>query len=938
MKTFLQEVADAIRKDFTDWDNLTVIFPNRRAALFFRKALSEGLNEPKWAPAILSIEEFINSFSKLKEAEKLSLIVILYRTFKNVTHSTEDLDHFYFWGEMLLRDFDEIDKYLVSAESIFTDLSNQKEIDQYFDYLTDEQKKFLRDFWQTIEFNTSENKVRFLELWRNLFKVYDAFKNNLLQQGIGYSGMIHRQVTDQLDSHALLTDETNKKRSYVFAGFNALTAAEEKIISWFVKNRQAKIFWDEDRYYVNAPHREAGTFFRQYREHPVLGKTFPQVIASHLEHRRSINILGVSQRAGQPKLLAQQLEEQLKQVNNEESTVVVLPDENLLLPVLYALPSSLDAVNVTMGFPLTGTPYFSFVDFLFDLHLHKRKDEFYHRYVLTLFNHPYLKGRIGEEGMEWREYIIRNNQVYIAPSFFEGLHPLLRFIFAKVNDADFFGYALSVIEQLATSPDGGIMEKEFAFQFHRIISTIQDLVMNEPMELRMQQRLFRQVVRSEKVPFNGEPLKGIQIMGVLETRNLDFENVNVLSLNEGLWPASSRQNSYLPHNIRRAYGLPTSEHQDAMYAYLFYRLLQRAQHVDLYYNTEPDVLGASEMSRYLYQIIYETGWDITRKILHNPVLLRQADPITIEKRADVLEKLERYLGKPLTPSTLNTYLECRLKFYFRHLIEIKEPDQVEEEADARIFGNIFHRVMELFYKDIRPPAGDWEVREEHFKNLSVKLDRLIERAFRDHFHLTNDKKFDYEGRQLVVKEMVKKFAEKVLDHDQAHAPFMIELLEENNFNTKFYVPQRDKTMEVVLGGKIDRIDRKDGLVRIIDYKTGKDENSFDTIGSLFVREGKRNKAAFQAMMYAWVYRKRNDREPVQLQTGLLNRKEMFGNDFRFGLIQGRELLSDVTPLLPAFEEHLQSLVQDLFNPEQPFDQTEDHMACLYCPYKEICSR
>jgi len=839
---------------------------------------------------------------------------------------------------MLLRDFDEIDKYRIDAKAIFQDLSNQKEIDQYFDYLTEDQKKFLRDFWQTIEFSSSESKARFLELWRNLYSVYTAFREELLREGIAYSGLIHRTVAEHFESIASVPSG-EAARSYIFAGFNALTTAEEAIISWFVEHRQARVFWDEDTYYVDALYREAGTFFRQYRRHPVLGKTFSATLASHLKNPRQINLLGVPQRAGQPKLLAQQLEEQFKQASAlAENTVIVLPDESLLLPVLYALPPSLQAVNVTMGFPLSGTPYFSFIDFLFDLHLHKRREEFYHRNVLTLFNHPYLKAKIGEQVVEWHDFIVKNNQVYLPPAFFENKHPLVRLIFMIVSPEDFFRYVLAIIEQLATSSDGGIFEKEFAFQFHRIISTLHELVVNEPMELRMQQRLFRQVVRAEKVPFSGEPLKGVQVMGVLETRNLDFENVNILSLNEGLWPASARQNSYLPHNIRKAYGLPTAEHQDAMYAYLFYRLLQRAQRVDLYYNTEPDVLGTSEMSRYLYQIIYETGWNVTRKILHNPVRLQQAIPITIEKRADVLERLERYLGKPLTPSTLNTYLECRLKFYFRHLVDIKERDTVEEDADARIFGNIFHKVMELFYEDLKPPAGEWLVREEHFKNLSLKLDRLIERAFRDHFKVPADKVFEYEGRQLVVKEMVKKFAETVLRFDREYAPFRVELLEEINFTVKFSVPQRDKTLDVMLGGKVDRIDRKNDLIRIVDYKTGRDENEFANIESLFKRDSRRNKAAFQAMMYAWVYKKRNPVDLIQLQTGLLNRKEMFDNQFQFGLTLNKELLTDVTPLLSQFENGLQQLIQDLFNPDQPFDQTDDHMSCQYCPYKEICSR
>ncbi|HEY9046468.1 MAG TPA: PD-(D/E)XK nuclease family protein, partial [Ohtaekwangia sp.] len=473
-----------------------------------------------------------------------------------------------------------------------------------------------------------------------------------------------------------------------------------------------------------------------------------------------------------------------------------------------------------------------------------------------------------------------------------------------------------------------------------ILARVQELTTSEPMELRMQQRMFRQVVRAEKVPFTGEPLKGIQIMGVLETRNLDFDHVVILSLNEGLWPAAPRQGSYIPHNIRKAYQLPTSEHQDAMYAYLFYRLLQRAETIDLYYNTEPDVLGTGEMSRYLYQLIYEANWPHERKILYNPVQVHEAKPITIEKKTDVLEKLERYFGKALTPSTLNTYLECRLKFYFKHLLEIREPDEVEEEADARIFGNIFHKVMELFYQDLKPPAGNWTIKEEHFEKVSTKLDRLIELAFREHFHLPETKKFEYDGRQLVVKEMVKKFAMKVLAHDKAHTPFTIELLESRNFTTSIPVIQGTQSLNIILGGLIDRVDRKENTVRIVDYKTGKDENKFEDIPSLFTRDLKRNKAAFQAMLYAWVYAQRNNSElnQVNIQPGLINRKEIFKDDFEYGLYLGKHRLNDVTSLLPAFEQHLHLLLNELFNPTQPFDQTEDLKVCMYCDYREICSR
>jgi ATP-dependent helicase/DNAse subunit B len=381
-----------------------------------------------------------------------------------------------------------------------------------------------------------------------------------------------------------------------------------------------------------------------------------------------------------------------------------------------------------------------------------------------------------------------------------------------------------------------------------------------------------------------------------------------------------------------------------MYAYLFYRLLQRAERVDLYYNTEPDKLGTGEMSRYLYQLIYETGWKHERKILYNPVQVHQKEAITIEKKRDVLQKLERYFGKALTPSTLNTYLECRLKFYFRHLVELKEPEEVEEEADARIFGNIFHKVMELFYLDLKSPSGDWIVRDENFTNLDAKLEHYIERAFREHFHLADSKKMNYNGLQLVVKEMVKKLALQVLAKDKKYAPFTIEFLEGNNFNTNISVLQRDKKLNIVLGGKVDRADRKENTIRILDYKTGGDLNLFKSIEALFdSNDEKRNKAAFQAMFYALVYVRRNQNlftpsSNTKLQPGLINRKDIFKSDFEYGLYLNKERLEDVRNLLPEFETHLQTLLQELFNPDQPFDQTNVLKTCSYCSYKEICGR
>jgi CRISPR/Cas system-associated exonuclease Cas4 (RecB family) len=929
MKTFLQELAETVTKDYPDWDKLTVVFPNRRAALYFKNELRKNLTAPKWVPTILTIEEFISSFSDLQVADKFNLILRLYQSYKQVNANTEGIDKFYYWGEMLLRDFEELDKYLVHAEDLFRDVSNLKEVEQYFDYLTEEQKTFLQDFWQTVEFSSPETKARFLSLWKSLLPVYKHFVQQLLADGIGYEGLIHRKAWARVAAEK----PGFYSNQIVFAGFYALTRVEEKIVSWFVQYQQAKVYWDEDDFYVSKDYREAGNFFRVYREHPILKETFSKQAPQHLSKERKITLLGVPQKAGQPKLLAQYLKE-LKP-EDYEKTVVVLPDESMLLPVLYSLPSQLTAINVTMGYPLVQTPFFSFIDFLFDLHRTKRKNEFYFRHVFNLLNHPYLKSISAAQVGQLQELIKKGNRVHLNEDFFASGDAFIAAVFKNVAPENLCSHLLDLIEQLAVRPVGTLFEKEFAFHFHRQLAKLKELTEQEPMEIAMVQKLFRQMMRSEKVPFLGEPLKGIQVMGVLETRNLDFENVFVLSLNEGMWPASAKQGSYIPYSVRKAYGLPTYQHQDSMYAYLFYRILQRTQNASLFYNTEPDVLGMGEMSRYLNQIIYDTGWPFERKLLHSPVSIKQPQPISIPKDASVLDKLTRYEGQDLTPSSLNNYLDCRLLFYFKNVIGLKEPNEVEETADARVFGNIFHEVMHSFYSDLKSGKGQWLVEPKHFDNLKGKLDALIERAYRKHFSLTDKREVTYEGQQLVVNEMVKKMAIQVLERDQAYAPFTIELLEVNNFNTKFPL---SANQSVSLGGKIDRVDRKANQVRIIDYKTGKDVNDFRSVASLFDRDdAKRNKAAFQAMMYAWVYARKISGTYV-LQPGLMNRKDLFKNDFEYGLVIDGQRIDDAHRYLPEFEDHLLILLKEIFDSKKPFDQTEDLKRCEYCAFRGICSR
>lgn len=977
MKAFLQELAETVYRDHPKWNDLTLVFPNRRAVLYFRKHLASCLEKPAFTPKLLTIEDFIASFSPLKVPDKLELVYILYQVYTEVFRSASDngsgqdttlggFDEFWFWGEMLLRDFDEIDRHMVEAEHLFKDLSHQKELDSSFDFLTEEQKHFLKSFWSHFDENQSANKRKFLYIWRQLPGVYKRFRQTLLDRGLAFEGMLHREVAEQLAQGAISYPPDKPVR---FVGFNALTKTEETIISNLVDKGSAVIDWDVDAYYVNNEVQEAGRFFREYQQHPVLGRTFNK-IPSNLLQRRSetggIRLYGAPQPVGQAKLMAQVLEEAIEKGMDPQETLIVLPDEKLLLPVLHGISGFVDKFNVTMGFPLGSTPLYNFIELLIELQTNRRVDHFHHKQVLAILSHPYAAAADAVSSHHKRKEILKHNWVHIPAGFLATEVQLHRLVFRPVEETPEGGimeplilYIRDVLNEMTSLTGLGDLDKEFVFHFLRFFNRIETVFCqadshagkassgkNDPSKsaYRTFLRLFRQLVRSFRIPFSGEPLKGLQIMGVLETRNLDFKNVFILSLNEGSFPALSSKGSYIPYNIRKAYKLPTVEHQDAIYAYLFYRILQRAENVYLFYNSETDVLGQGEMSRYLQQLVYESGLPVTRNVLHNPIQPRAVSPIVVDKNAAVLESIRKLnegsvYFKGISPSALNSYIECRLRFYFRHVAKIKEADEVEEELDARVLGNFLHEVMEHFYKRIREKKKSRQVEVADFYDYEKVLDALIDDAFIRAYRLDPSKKVEYEGQRLVVREVVKRFATRIIEMDKAYAPFIMEGLEQEGLTYAIRIDHEPGM--AVIGGKIDRIDRKDNLLRVIDYKTGKDRLNFESVASLFSREGKRNKAAFQTILYALLYKRNylttltND---VKLVPGLINRMNLFDEGFTFGLQMGKEDVTDVEPLLPEFEARLREVLNELFDPARPFDQTRDTDNCKNCAYTRLCYR
>ncbi|MFZ2906510.1 MAG: PD-(D/E)XK nuclease family protein [Cyclobacteriaceae bacterium] len=952
MESFLRELAKQLNSENPAWDSMTLVFPNRRAALYFRKHLSEIITKPHFAPALLTIEDFISEMTTARVPDKLELIHRLHNSYQQIMPEAkgtqrESFDQFYFWGDMLLRDFDETDKYLVNAELLFKDLRNQKELDAGFDYLTDEQREFLVNFWSSFDETLNANKKKFIEVWVKLFELYKTFREQLEREGLAYEGMVHREVAERMNA------ETMKRNpaGVMFIGFNALTKVEEKIIEHYVE-LGSKMHWDGDDYYVNNVRQEAGRFIREYQQHPVFKETFSSGFPSNFRTQKTVKLYSSPQPVGQAKLMAQVVDAELKKGMVPEETLIVLPDEKLLMPVLHGIAGSIEKLNVTMGFSLSNTPLFNLIELLVELQIARREDYFNHRQVLSLLGHPYVVAAGAAEANAKRKEILAHNWVHIPESFLATAIPLHRLMFRKSSHVP-LAYLSEVITEIGSLENLTDFDREYAIQFIKLLNRMSTLIGNSPTQevsskensqaLKSFLRLIKQLVRAEKIPFTGEPLKGLQVMGVLETRNLDFKNVVILSLNEGAFPAFGSKGSYIPYTIRKAYGMPTIEHQDAMYAYLFYRVLQRAENIFLFYNSETDVLGQGEMSRYLQQLIYESGLKPERFALHNKIQPATIHPITIQKDEKILTALaqmnsgNRYF-RGISPSALNTYLECRLKFYFNSIAKIREAREVEEDLDARVLGDFFHKVMERFYKQLAEKKKSKLIEASDFDKSEAIFDKLIDQVFSEAYHLDSGKKVIYEGQGLIVREVIWKFIRRIIALDKQRTPFVMEAVELSGllYNTKI----KHSPGFAVVGGTIDRIDRKGDEVRIIDYKTGRDKLDFENVPSLFVRDEKSRKAAFQTLVYALLYKnnKSVSTEGAKIIPGLVNRMNLFDESFKFGLIMGNQPVGDVSGLLPEFENHLKELLEEIFDPEAVFDQTPFVEKCRYCPYLNICYR
>ena len=956
MQTFIQQLIEEINNKHPEGlARVCVVFPTRRAGLFFKRELVKKINKAIWAPGVLGIQDLIQTLTPQEIPDSLTLLFELYQSYIKFLPGTA-FDKFYPWGQLLLKDYDEIDRYLIDAPKIFRNIQDLKDIEAQFS-MAEEDIERIQQFWKTFsDKDLSTLKKEFLNTWEVLAKVYIDYKIRLFEKSILYEGLAYRMLaekaTDELLDHIFFKDYTE----IIFAGFYALSTAEELIIQNLIRAGKASIYWDADNYYMEDQRQEAGRFFRKGR----LMQAGFRWTGNYFQSEKTIEIIGVPLQVGQAKALGGALHELLENDKGAlENTAVVLPDENMLFPMLYALPENLPAVNITMGYPLHYTPLYALFDNIIQLQKNTKLKEgiaaaYYHRDVMNVVMHPYIQ-LIDVEGIRnWLKRYEASRWIYIgakhlqedkAPAFFQAIFkPVL-----KVSDA--FPYFLELLHLLqnaiqaqeAASQNknqyGARLESEYIYHFYTQLKRLQDIVKEYEVVLSLASfwSLFKEIIHSAKIPFTGEPLQGLQLMGFLETRVLDFENVFVLSVNEGVLPAAAKQHSFIPYSLRKGYGLPTFEEQDAIYAYHFYRLLQRAKNIKLYHNTEVKSLSAGEKSRYLLQIEHELkarlGKTLTLKkiLVSTDIQPHTLFPVMVEKSEDVTKRLLRYFpieGSDTTyipkfsATALSSYINCKLQFYFRYIAKLKELEEVEDFIEANTFGSILHKAMELIYIQ-KLPAND------AFINAAKKgAEIVVLQAIKEEFPALDEGAL--EGKNLLLKQVIVALVLKILENDRTDLPFEIQDLEKA-IEVKMEITDtgNPRPKHVLLNGFLDRVDLHDGIVRILDYKTGDIKLKDVPVEELFGTPD--HKVAFQGYFYAWLYWKQHPDKQIRI-----------GIYPVLKLNEGIHYLNKGAPVSQAFledfEVHLKKMLREIFTKDKPFEQALETSKCLYCAYTGICGR
>lgn len=959
MESFLKLVAaDLYKHTEGNLAHTAVVFPNKRAGLFFNEYLAQESESPIWSPAYVSISELFRSLSPWEVGDPVKLVCELYKIFRRETQSTETLDDFYFWGEMLISDFDDADKNKVDTDKLFSNLQDLRNIMDDYTFIDDEQEEAIRQFFQnfSIERRTAL-KERFISLWDVLGNIYKGFRESLASQNIAYEGMMYRHVIEHLDVDKLPYEK------YVFVGFNVLNKVEHTLFTQLKDVGKAVFYWDYDEFYMKenrqAVTHEAGEFIRRNLRDfpsPLSGELF-----KNLSKPKEVHYIASSTENAQARYLPQWIRNNL--TTPEKETAVVLCNEALLQPVLHSLPAEVKHVNITMGFPLSQTPVYSFLIALLELHTHGfnfKSGRYTFQSVVTLLKHPYTRQLTGQAELLEKE-LTRNNRFYPLPGELgkdEFLTRLFTPLSGNLNLCIRLSETLQQVAGIYQANTSGTEDtdafnqlyRESLFKAYTTINRFRTLI--EEDELTVQSETFRRllvkVLSATNIPFHGEPAIGMQVMGVLETRNLDFRHLVLLSVNEGQLPKSGGDSSFIPYNLRKAFGMTTIEHKIAVYAYYFYRLLQRAERITLMYNTSSDGLNRGEWSRFMLQFLIEWPHPITRQFLEAGQSPQGTSPITVEKTPDVMRRMQSLFDvrtnpkAKFSPSALNYYLDCPLKFYYRYVAGLSAPDEVSAEIDSATFGSIFHYAAEHIYKDLTTHGKviNKEALETLLRN-EVKLQDYVDTAFKKlFFNVPQNEKPEYNGVQLINSAVIARYLKQLLQNDLRYAPFTF-IASEMEVDEPIDIQTPKGVIKSRIGGIIDRMDSKDGTLRIVDYKTGGDADTPPHVESLFIPDKKRSNYVFQTFLYAAIMCRKQPTMKIAPALLYIHRAatETYSPVIQMGEPRKpKEAVEDFSKYEKEYRERLQGLLEEIFNPEKSFAQTEIIEKCTYCDFKALCKR
>lgn len=961
METFLQVVAqDLYKKTGNNLSRVALVFPNKRASLFFNEHLASQSIQPIWSPAYVSISQLFQQLSTLKIGEPIRLVCELYKIFIDETQSDETLDDFYFWGELLISDFDDIDKNLVDAERLFTNLQELKEIMNDYDFLDEEQEEAIQQFFQNFSLEKQTVlKDKFISLWDKLGEIYRRFKLRLMELGIAYEGMLYRDVLETINTDTLPFDK------FVFVGFNVLNKVEHRFFGILQQKNKALFYWDYDLFYAkentnkdiaSKSLHEAGEFIlRNLRDFPnELGKSY----FDNLRHPKNISYISAPTENAQARFLPEWASKNLID-SKERDNAVVLCNEAILLPVLHSIPQEVKNINVTMGFPLAQTPVYSFINAILELQTqgyNAKEGRYLYEAVQIVLKHPYTQ--LSSDKAETLEHeLTKKNRFYPLPSELKQDHFLQLVFTPTTNISELSKYILQLLQEISliyrkekSSEDiFNQLYRESLFKTYTLIGRVNSLVESGDLNIKPNtfKHLIHKILGASNIPFHGEPAIGMQIMGVLETRNLDFKNLLILSVNEGQLPKSGGESSFIPYNLRKAFGMTTIEHKNAVYAYYFYRLIQRAENITLMYNTSSDGLNRGEWSRFMLQFLVEWDHEIKREYLEAGQSPQSMREIKIEKNPTILsDMLLRYdlnsnpKAYTLSPSALNSYLDCKLRFYFNYIAQLKKPDEVSAEIDSAIFGTIFHLAAEMVYKQLCSNGN--EITQDDLERIlkdEYKLQSFVDNAFKEvFFQVDIQSQPEYNGLQLINSKVIVSYLKQLLRNDKAYAPFKMEAMEKR-VKEPIQVNSKLGTLKLQIGGTIDRIDSKNDTLRIVDYKTGGTPKNPENIEKLFSSDKDRANYIFQTFLYAYIMCKQ---QSLKVAPALLYihkaSNEAYSPVIEMGKGKDKMPVNNFAFYEEQFEEHLQQLLIEIFDPEIPFCQTDELEKCSYCDFKSICKR